>query len=587
MNTCIPRLAALAAAGLAGGLIMLTPRVAQASPTVPHDPRPPAGIGPGQVIVLRPHRADLFKNRAVARVVPLPSGAVSIETLVRAIGDERWATLSDGVATLKAGILQRPNTQLRVGPSVRLLRLTDSATSPAYLSGTSATVVLTGVTVVSWDGTGPAPESDHRPYVRYTHGSSLVATGTTFQALGSRSSTAHPGVTIGSTAAIVATDTTFRGSGRGLDTYRAGEVKLVRVTASGNGGAGIVVDQAKAATLTGVTTAGNATGLVLHGPLPSLDLSGGAVHSDHNSGVGVTVSGLGKVPVGPFHTDHNATGLLVRQCPDCVLTGVSSTADRRGVTIDRSSPGALLRDSSVREAVDIGVNLAARGAHLVHVDAGAAANGTAVRLTANAGGAGLDGGTVSGGRVGVSIGAPATSITGVTVNGSAVGISVRAPHGAVAGATVTRARVGISVNATAATVTGTTVRDSTIGLNLRGHATVVNSTVADAAEAVRVGAYSQVELTKAVLGAHVLGLRVPQSANVTLTDSTVNAPLGARGNVRLVGDTHFPALPLSWLGVFALVALTIAILLELTRKLRERGHPDSHVTAPAHVTNTT
>src|SRR5262249_54052175 len=79
VNIRIPWRAALVVAGLASGLILLTPQVAQASPTVPHDPRPPAGIGPGQVIVLRPHRADLFKNRAIARVVPLPPGAVSIE----------------------------------------------------------------------------------------------------------------------------------------------------------------------------------------------------------------------------------------------------------------------------------------------------------------------------------------------------------------------------------------------------------------------------------------------------------------------------------------------------------------------------
>lgn len=560
--------------------------------------------------MLRPHRADLVKDRVVTRTVPLPSGAVSIETLVRAVGDRRWASVSDGVATLKAGILQRPNTQLRVGPSVRVLRLTDSATAPAYLSGTSATVTFTGVKVLSWDGTDPAPESDHRPYIRYTHGSSLIATGTAFQALGSRSSPTHRGVTIGSTATIVASDTTFRGGGRGLDTYHAAQVALVRVTASGNSGPGIVVDQAKTATLTDVTTSGNATGLVLRGPLPSLQLTGDTVHSDHNSGAGVAVSGLGKVPTGPFHTHHNATGLLVRQCPDCVLAGISSTADRRGVTIDRSSPGTLLRDSSVREATDIGVNLAARETHLVHVEAGAGAHGTAVRLTANANGAGLDGGTVSGGRVGISVRAPSTSITGVTVNGSAIGISVHAPRTTITSVRVTGAWMGVSVHATAAHVTvadlrvqqnggygvrssssdlnlhGAQINGATIGLNLSGQATVANSTVTDTAEAVRVGANSRVELTEGVLGARVLGLRVPRSASVTLRNSAVYAPFGAQGDVKLVGDIQFPALPLSWLGVFALVALSIAIMLELVRKLRERGRSDSHVIAPAHVTNT-
>jgi hypothetical protein len=52
-----------------------------------------------------------------------------------------------------------------------------------------------------------------------------------------------------------------------------------------------------------------------------------------------------------------------------------------------------------------------------------------------------------------------------------------------------------------------------------------------------------------------------------------------------VGSTSFPALPLSWLGLFALVALTGAIGLELARKLREHRH-EVRVPAPAHVTNT-
>lgn len=51
----------------------------------------------------------------------------------------------------------------------------------------------------------------------------------------------------------------------------------------------------------------------------------------------------------------------------------------------------------------------------------------------------------------------------------------------------------------------------------------------------------------------------------------------------MLGGTRFPKLPLSWLGIFALVALT-AVVLEVTRKLREHRH-ERLVQAPAHVTN--
>jgi hypothetical protein len=624
----------LALAGFAGvlGVLVLSPAVANASPTVPHSPKVPAGLPNGQVIVLRPHRADLISNHAVVRVVPLPYNGVGIEVLVRAIGDNRWATVNGGTVTLRAGLVQRPHTELRIGPSTRTLRLTDSV---SFLSGTSATVVFEGVTVVSASGDGTAPESDHRPYVRYTNGSTLTATGATFQALGSRSSPAHPGVTVGSNSTVTATDTTFKDSGRGLDVYRATRATLTRVTASGNGGAGILVDQTKTTTLADVTATGNASGVVLRGPLPSLSITGAAVHATQNGTAGVVTTGLGNTPAGPFHTDHNPVGLLVRQCAACVLTGLDSNADRRGATIDRTSPGAVLRDSAVHDAGDVAVNVVGHDARLIRVDAGAAAGATsAVRLTGSATGTDIDGGTVSGGQLGISVRAPHVTVTGTTVEHAKVGISIEATAVTVADTTVRNSSVGFRVNGHAdgavlrqdtadqnttglvaqagpgaitvaglrvvqnggtgvrssagnLTLSGARIDGATIGLNLRGYARVHDSTVAGAAEAVNAGANGRVELRNVVLGAHVLGLRVAQSASVTLTDSTVSAPLGAQGNVKLMGSTRFPALPLSWLGIFAMVAVTGAVVLELMRKLRERGGtPERRVKAPAHVLNT-
>ncbi len=604
-------LAGLAAAGLGAAFALAWPSPASASPTVPNDPKVPAGIGNGQVIVLRPHRADLVRNKQIVRVVPLGGGQVGLDTVVRAIGDERWGTLSDGTATLKAGLLQRPHTDLRVGPAVKTLVLLDSATSPAYLAGSSASVTFSGVTVVSSGGSGPAPESDHRPYVRYTHGSTVSATGATFQALGTRAVPPHHGFVVGSDSTLTATDTAFRDSGRGLDLYHTARASLNRVTASGNAGPGLMVNQARNVSLGDVTASGNATGVLLRGPLPGLSITG-AVNADHNASAGVEAVGLGTVPVGPLHTDHNQTGLLVRQCPGCVLVGLASTGDRRGVTVARQSTGAVVRDGSVREAGVTGVDVVAAQAEVRNMDVGVAEGATGVRLAATATGAHLDGGTVRGGRIGVSVAATRTLLTGVTVGDASIGVRV----GGNADGTVLRQvsanqnGTGLVAQAGPATVSasglhvqqsggqgvrsaaanftldGASISGATIGLNLSGgHATITGGTVTDTAEAVHAGHHSQVQLTHVVLGAHVLGLRVAQPANVTLTDCTVSAPLGARGNVKLVGTTSFPALPLSWLGLFALVALTGAIALELARKMREHRH-DGRVRAPAHVTNT-
>jgi hypothetical protein len=602
--------AGLIAAALAAALALVCPSPAQASPTVPHNPSAPAGIGNGQVIVLRPYRADLVRNMVVTRVVPLYRGPVPIETLVRAIGDERWATLSNGTVTLKAGLLQRPRTDLHVGPAVHTLVLLDSTTSPAYLAGSSASVTFSGVTVVSSAGSDPAPESDHRPWVRYTHGSTVTALGAAFQALGSRTSTLHHGVTLGTGSTLIATDTAFRDSGYGLDLYRTARASLTRVTASGNGGPGIVVNQARDTALGDLTASGNASGLVLRGPLPGLSIAG-TVTANHNGAAGIQAVNLGTTPVGPLHTDHNQTGLLIRQCPGCVLTGLVSTADGRGVVISRQSTAAVVRDGSVTQAAITGADLGAPEAVLRRVDVGVVDGATGVRLTAPAEGAQVEGGTVVGGRVGVSVSASHSTVTGVAVVGAKVGFQVggHADGAFLRQISVSNAEIGLVTQAGPTTVTvsglqiqqrggqgvrsraavftldGATVSGATVGLNLNGHATVTNSSVANAAEAVHAGPDSEVRLTNDVLGAHVLGLRVAQSANVTLTDCTVTAPLGARGNVRLAGATRFPALPLSWLGLFALLALTIAIGLELARRLRERRH-DRPVRAPAHVTNT-
>jgi hypothetical protein len=238
---------------------------------------------------------------------------------------------------------------------------------------------------------------------------------------------------------------------------------------------------------------------------------------------------------------------------------------------------------------------------------------TGVRLAGSATGTRIDGATVTGGRIGLAVGGADATLAGLAVAAARVGISATADHATVTGGTVTGAAIGVSIRANRVSVAGLSVTDSTVGfrqsggaggraatfsidgarvnrvgvgLHLDGRATVANTTVADAREAVQVGPGGQVQLTNDVVGAHVLGLRIAPSGHVTLTDCTVSAPLGARGNVRLVGHTVFPALPLRWLGMFGLVALTAAALLEIARRLRENRY-DGRVLAPAHVTNTT
>jgi hypothetical protein len=643
--------AAVAVTALAAGLVLAWPSPAGASPSVPHNATPPAGIGTGQVIVVRPSRVDLVRNKVVVRVVPLYGGAVPLEVVVRAIGDERWAAMSNGTVILKSALLQRPGTNLRVGPAVHTLVLMDSATSPAYLVGSSARIAFSGTTVVSSSGSGPATESNHRAYIRYGNGSTVSAVGATFQALGTRSVSGHDGFVVDSDSTLTAVDSSFKDGGAGLVLYHTAQASLTRISATGNAGPGVVANQARRLSLGDLNASGNTSGLVLRGPLPGLSLVG-AIDANHNSAAGVQVKNLGPAPVGPLHTEHNPIGLLVEQCPGCVLVGLASSGDRRGIVISAQSAGAVVRDGTVAEAVVTGADLVAARAQLQHVDVGVADAAIGIRLAGTAQGAHVEGGTVTGGTIGVSINAPSATVDGVAVTGAATGLSVDAADATVTGGTVSKATIGVSVRAARATIGGlavsgarvgfrvgghadaavlreisasntetglatqagpatvtvsglhvqqtgglgvlssvatlnlnrATVDGATIGLTLNAHAAVTNSTVSHAAEAVHVDRDSQVQLTGDYLGAKVLGLRIADSARVTLTDCTVAAPLGARGKVRLMGGTRFPPLPLSLLGIFALVALAAAIALEVTRKLREQRH-ESRVRAPAHVTN--
>lgn len=608
---------AATAAGLVGVLAVAAP--AGAVPGIPDDPQPPEKIGSGRVIVLRPLRIDLVYKGRVERVIPVYSGEQRLADLSSAIDDPRWATLGpDGTLTLRAGLMQRPGTNLTVGAPVRTLRLVDSATSPSFVSGSAARVTFDGVTVTSVAADHPAPaataaavaaESAHRPYVEYTHDSTVTVTGAAFHGLGSATGD-HVGVRVGSGTSLTATDATFHGSGRGLDVDRAGRVSLTRVTASANSGQGIVIDRAGPVTLADVAAVGNTTsGIVLNGPLPGLRVEGSV--ASRRNGIGIDLSGLGPAPVGPFRTDHNATaGTLLRRCGGCVVQEVTAAAETVGVLVSAQSPGAEVRNASVRDATGTGIRVAAVDARIDGATVTVAGGATGVRVPAPATGVRITQSAVVGGRFGISVDADRTAVTAVTVGGATTGVRVggTADEVTVSHVTVRDAGTGVVANvgtrrvalsaldvrqdgghgirsaASGLTVDASSVVGARIGLDLRGGATVSATSVSDVVEAVHAGRRSRVELRASTLTARVLGMRVVPSARAVLVDSTVTAPLGVRGEVHRRGRTRLPALPIRWLAVFGIAALATAVGLESLRKFRERGS-NRPVLAPKHVTN--
>jgi hypothetical protein len=579
----------LLVAVLVGGLVTAL-GTAQASPSWPINPTAPADAGPGRVIVLRPYRADLVYNRVVERVLPLYDGPQDLDALVLAIGDSRWASISRGVVTLSASLLQRPGSKLRVGGSVRALRLVDSSATPAYLSGTGASVVFTNVTVdavtSAGSGAGPAAESEHRPYLHYVNGSTVEATRSVFANLGAASAE-HGGFTLGVGSTLVATDSTFRDSGNGLDVYRARQVSLTRVSLTHNSQAGIVLKHSTGITLIAVTASGN-------------------------GGSGAELSGQGNTPIGPLSTDHNGrAGVLLRNCPTCVLTGLASIADAAGVIVEEKSTAAVVRGARIIDAAGNGIRVSASRTTVQDATVTNAPGRTGVHLARTATDAQVTGGTVAGGALGVLTNATGTRIAGVAVNAAGIGVRV-AGHAdlvvlrevtasdngtglVVAGGTgsvsVWRLRVhqrggeGVHSGGQLLAVNDSSISGARLAFNVRTRAVIATTQVTDADQVVQAAAGSHVELVGDTVQARVLAIRTVRTGKVTMTNTTVRAPLGARGHIQLDDTDDFPALPLSWLGIFALIALAIAVALELLRRLRERGQHARSISAPAHVTN--
>lgn len=592
----------LAAIGVGPLGALLLPAVASAEPG-----------GAGRVIVMRPGYAQLVQAGAIERYIPLPSGPVSIATLVSAINDPAWVSVSArGELTLRVGISQRPGTELRIQAPVRTVRLVDSAVSPAYLAGTRAKVSFQGVTVTSATGSaGPARESVHRPYVRYLNGSTVSMSSARFEGLGS-ASTRHRGVTVGSGGVVTAVDTIFRASSRGLDVYRAARVALTRVSATGNSDAGVLINKARSVQLTDVNATENTgTGLVLHGPMPVAPVLT-RVASGHN-GTGVELSQLGNAPLGPLRTERNRqAGIVLDRCLNCVLTGAETTGDRTGILIERHSSGASVRQSNVWFAGQHGVMVAAHGARLHGVVVESAPWGVGIRVLPGVRDVAVESSNLRSGAVAVSTDGGNTGVADVSVNGAQIGLRIgrEADGVAVNAVRMTDTQTGLQANTGARGITvedlhvtqqgghgirsaaqQISINDSEVhgaerGLRLEGTATVRSSNVSDADEAVVAGPHGQLTLVGGKLHGRSLGLRIADSANVVLEDVAVDAPRGARGPIELRGTTELPALPVRWIGIFGLVVVALAVALEVMRRLRER-RSDRTVSAPPHVTNIT
>jgi hypothetical protein len=124
-----------------------------------------------------------------------------------------------------------------------------------------------------------------------------------------------------------------------------------------------------------------------------------------------------------------------------------------------------------------------------------------------------------------------------------------------------------------------------VGVDLRGSASIEHSSVRATAAALRVAEYGRVGVRSSALSARDLGISAAGGSQVLVTGSTVDAHRAVAGDVTFGDGNDVSRQPIRWVGIAGLMAMLLAIGLEVMRKTRERGERVTR--APGHVLNRT
>ncbi|MDO5697886.1 MAG: right-handed parallel beta-helix repeat-containing protein [Dermatophilus congolensis] len=579
----------------------------------------------GRVIQVRANDVRLLSNGRLLFEAPRSAGPLSLSRLAGFLSSPRWLERSGDTTTIKAAIYLSPGTHLTIGPSdaktVRMQQTTSGYGGSIYGSG--ATLTVTGVNVTSWDpATGaPAEPGARRPFIAFNRGSALRFTDATFTALG-RTGSGQTGVALYDGRELVALRTTFADNVIGLASVRTGTTRLDRVTARGNAGTGVLVRGRLSAR--SVTTQSNAgPGLQVEAS-PSTDIW--SVKAERNSGPGVAVRGSNTVKIDAVRANGNGAGLEVARSSrvtvtDTVTTGNAGAgvdlANANTVSVDTTTSvqdgtGLSLRDGgswgtltglTVHSATDTGLRLGGRGSKAEGIDIVDSSSG----IVLDTGGAGttLADARIEGSRIGLRVmaGNRDASITGVEIGpladapqGTApadVGVDLGGHGTTLTGVNVSEALTGYVVRggadgialtrATATGIdTGVRVQEGVDGIVLRDITTTGGTTGLDSASSGLVVESSR--FTDSVTGAKFTGAATLTSVDVDASEcgirsvggepqingGSVRAPRASCGEADLGDAQVLPPSDPRGLGLFAGAMVSLAIVYESVRAVRER-----------------
>lgn len=533
---------------------------------------------PERMIVIRDLSIETVSGGRLTAQVPRTPGTVTIGTLDR-LAPDSWVTLAPDAARLSAAVVLTPGTAFDLG-GVETLRLAGGATVPEAASIYSGSgrlvardVVVTSVDPATDEAMAPAAG---RPFVVVAGGGRLDATDATFSDLGTLPDDPdnRGGVQFNAGATGSMVRTTMTRNSAGLRLAGSQGVRLDGLTVQESVGDGLVLQGDRGTSLRGVRAERNgANGVLVKGESSDRPISD--ITTAGNGAYGLAVVGQTAPRITGVSTAGDATGGLrinrstevlvadftATDQPIAVFTHVGSTGltlerlritgGRRGVVVEKSTSLLALRDSAIDGATIAGVSI---GGHDVGLTGVAIAGArTAVRVERGAANVTATGLRLAGGEDGFVANPGSTAVVVRDLVAEGIGndaVRTYSPDTQILGARVTGADTGI-VAAAAAVVADTAITQVEVGLRSRGDGAMV------AADRVDVAALS-------------VGIDAAPGSPVQLTASRVHALQSLRGDVRLVGLNDLSLPPLNLLGAIGVPLILLAVFLELMHVLRQR-----------------
>ncbi|MBW8800760.1 MAG: right-handed parallel beta-helix repeat-containing protein [Streptomyces sp.] len=556
---------------------------------------------PDRLMVIRPGTVALVSHGSVVKRLypqygPLPLSWLAANAGGEWIGHAPAKTGRSKTVRINTAVLLTPGTTLQMGRRTPTVLMTAGKTpaSGTWIRGSRATLDIDGVTLASAaaDGSTPAPaDLAGRPYLAMGAGGRMTIDDAQVTGLGrgADAPARESGITWGRAATGSATGSTFQGDRTGLRLTGSTGVELDKVTVKDAVQDGVVLDGDRGTTVRGLTVEGSGGNGVTVGGTDRRSLSGVTTSDSHGTGIKATAQhGLTLTATASHHDAGGGVRLI--SCVSCALD--KTVVDGASSAISVSGQGARV---TVRDARLTG-----------------GADGAGVTLAADIAGATVTGGTISGFDRGIAIGGPDVRVDGTTVSGAGTGVKIYGHasdaalnsvvvHGGRAGVTASDATRGVVLTgvrisgvsgkglasaSTGLTVSGGSVSGALTAVDLGASARLEKLTVSDARRGMHLASGVHAAADGLDILAERKGIEADAGAWISITDSRVRAPtaLSGKGTIKRLGHTEVTLPPFPWLGFAALVALTLAVLLQTVHQVRHRRTPRPRVAA--HVRNT-